>query len=79
MREIKNTLEQFFGDDYTNLGPVKLSVNVESLTKLLVTKTEADMNNYASSTATDFMQAYYKVRGSILCDRVHSAHTNRWH
>jgi GTP-binding protein EngB required for normal cell division len=61
MREIKKTLEQFFGDDYTNLGTVKLSVNVENLTKLLATKTEADMNNYASSTATDFMEAYYKV------------------
>jgi GTP-binding protein EngB required for normal cell division len=62
MREIKKTLEHFFGDDYTDLGTVKLSVNVENLTKLLVTKTEADMSNYASSTATDFMQAYYKVR-----------------
>lgn len=61
MREIKKTLEQFFGDDYTNLGAVKLSVDVESLTKLLATKTEADMNNYASSMATDFMEAYYKV------------------
>ncbi|KAL5389108.1 hypothetical protein PMIN06_009457 [Paraphaeosphaeria minitans] len=61
MREIKKTLERFFGDDYTNLGTVKLSVNVDSSTKLLVTKTEADMNIYASSTATDFMQAYYKV------------------
>ncbi|KAK7178145.1 dynamin family protein [Paraphaeosphaeria sporulosa] len=61
MREIKKTLERFFGDDYTNLGTVKLSVNVDSLTKLLVTKNEADMNNYASSTATDFMEAYYKV------------------
>ncbi|KAK7178569.1 dynamin family protein [Paraphaeosphaeria sporulosa] len=51
----------FFGDDYTNLGTVKLSVNVDDLAKLLATKTEADMNKYASSTATDFMQAYYKV------------------
>jgi GTP-binding protein EngB required for normal cell division len=61
MREIKKTLEQFFGDDYTNLGTVRLSFNIENLTKLLVEKSEADMNNYASSTATDFMQAYYKV------------------
>ena len=79
MREIKKTLEQFFGDDYTNLGTAKLSVNVENLTKVLVTKTEADMNNYASSTATDFMQAYYKVRWTILCNKVHSAHTSRLH
>jgi GTP-binding protein EngB required for normal cell division len=79
MREIKKTLEEFFGDDYTNLGKVKLSINVENLTKLLVTKTEADMNNYASSTATDFMQAYYKVRYTILSHKVHSAHTNRLH
>ncbi|KAH7408803.1 P-loop containing nucleoside triphosphate hydrolase protein [Phaeosphaeria sp. MPI-PUGE-AT-0046c] len=61
MREIKKTLQQFFGDDYTNLGTIKLSFNIENLTKLLATKTEADMNNYASSTATDFMEAYYKV------------------
>jgi hypothetical protein len=61
MRGIKKTLEQFFGDDYTNLGTVKLSVNAENLTKLLATKTEAVINNYASSTAMDFMEAYYKV------------------
>jgi GTP-binding protein EngB required for normal cell division/lipopolysaccharide biosynthesis glycosyltransferase len=61
-REIKKILENFFGDDYTALGVVKLSINVESLAGLIVTKTEADMNNYASSTATDFMEAYYKVR-----------------
>jgi hypothetical protein len=78
MRGIKKTLEQFFGDDYTNLGTVKLSINVESLTKLIAKKTEADMDNYASSTATDFMEAYYKVQSSSFStDRVHLTHTNR--
>jgi GTP-binding protein EngB required for normal cell division len=61
MREIKQTLEQFLGNDYTNLGTVKLSINVDKLISLLATKTEAVMNDYASSTATDFMEAYYKV------------------
>jgi GTP-binding protein EngB required for normal cell division len=79
MREIKKTLEQFFGDDYTNLGTVKLSVNVENLPKLLATKTEADMNNYASSTATDFMQAYYKVSWTAHCPKMYSAHIDRLH
>jgi GTP-binding protein EngB required for normal cell division len=60
-REIKKTLEQFLGDDYTNLGTVKLSINVDRLINLLVARTEAIMDNYASSTATDFMEAYYKV------------------
>jgi GTP-binding protein EngB required for normal cell division len=78
MRGIKKTLEQFFGDDYTNLGTVKLSVNVENLTKLIATKTEADMDNYASSTATDFMEAYYKVQpSSCSMNGVHLTHTNR--
>jgi GTP-binding protein EngB required for normal cell division len=79
MRGIKKTLEQFFGDDYTNLGTVKLSVNVENLTKLLATKTEADMNNYASSTATDFMEAYYKVRSIVIFHKVYHTHTDRLH
>jgi hypothetical protein len=60
-REIKKTMQQFLGEDYSSLGTVKLSINVEQLIKVLVNKTEADMNNYASSTATDFMEAYYKV------------------
>jgi GTP-binding protein EngB required for normal cell division len=79
MRDIKRTLEQFFGDDYAHLGTVKLSVNVENLTKLLATKTEADMNNYASSTATDFMEAYYKVQSFLLYYKLHHTHNNRWH
>jgi GTP-binding protein EngB required for normal cell division len=61
IREIKSTLEQFLGEDYTSLGTVKISINIERLINLLVAKTEADMNNYASSTATDFMEAYYQV------------------
>jgi hypothetical protein len=60
--EIKKTLRGFLGEDYTTLGVVKLNVDVDSLTRLLINKTEADMNNYASSTAIDFMEAYYKVR-----------------
>jgi hypothetical protein len=39
-----------------------VNVNIlNELVRTLASKTEADMNNYASSTATDFMEAYYKV------------------
>ncbi|KAL5425052.1 hypothetical protein PMIN07_012006 [Paraphaeosphaeria minitans] len=60
-RDIKNSLESFFGDAYTSAGTLAMHINVNNLIQVLVTKTEADMNNYASSTATDFMEAYYKV------------------
>jgi GTP-binding protein EngB required for normal cell division len=62
MREIKQSLGQVLGGDYTNHGPINIDINVNTLVNTLVNKTEADMNNYASSTATDFMEAYYKVR-----------------
>jgi GTP-binding protein EngB required for normal cell division len=61
-REIKKSLEGVLGEDYTGGGTHYLHVNVDALIDTLVSKTEADMNNYASSTATDFMEAYYKVR-----------------
>ena len=60
-RDIKKTLERVLGGDYTAVGVVNIGINVNTLINTLVTKTEADMNNYASSTATDFMEAYYKV------------------
>ncbi|KAJ4345899.1 uncharacterized protein N0V89_012035 [Didymosphaeria variabile] len=60
-REIKKSLEKFFGNDYTSQGTQLMNIDVNNLIQFLVTKTEADMNNYASSTATDFMEAYYKV------------------
>lgn len=60
-RGIKKSLEEVLGADYTNSGRVKLGIDVSTLLSVLVSKTEADMNNYASSTATDFMEAYYKV------------------
>lgn len=67
-RDIKKTLEEFFGGDYANKGRVQFGINVQSLIDLLVDKTEADMNNYASSTATDFMEAYYKVALKKIID-----------
>lgn len=62
MREIKKSLGEVLGADYTDHGLVNININVNTLINTLVNKTEADMNNYASSTATDFMEAYYKVR-----------------
>ena len=63
-REIKESLGSAFGRyDADNKG--NMYINVENmvgvLAQALTSKTEADMNNYASSTATDFMEAYYKV------------------
>jgi GTP-binding protein EngB required for normal cell division len=63
-REIKASL----GDAFSSYGADQngnVYINVENmvnlLTQTLASKTEADMNNYAGSTATDFMEAYYKV------------------
>jgi GTP-binding protein EngB required for normal cell division len=60
-REIKKSLEKFFGADFTGGGVHSVQMDVNVLVDTLVSKTEADMNSYASSTATDFMEAYYKV------------------
>jgi GTP-binding protein EngB required for normal cell division len=60
-RELRGSLEKVFGGDYTGAGQININLNVDVLIDTLVTKTEADMNNYASSTAADFMEAYYKV------------------
>ncbi|KAI0568631.1 hypothetical protein Alg130_12022, partial [Pyrenophora tritici-repentis] len=59
-QEIKRSLERILGRDYTAVGVVNIPINVNTLINTLVSKTEADMSNYASSTATDFMEAYYK-------------------
>ncbi|KAK7191895.1 dynamin family protein [Paraphaeosphaeria sporulosa] len=67
-RDIKKSLEKFFGGDYTSEGTHVMHINVNELIQVLVTKTEADMNNYASSTATDFMEAYYKVALKKIID-----------
>jgi GTP-binding protein EngB required for normal cell division len=64
-REIRKSLESFFGGDYTAEGTHAMQIDVNKLIQFLVAKTEADMNNYASSTATDFMEAYYKVSLSL--------------
>jgi hypothetical protein len=79
MHEIKKSLNDFFGGDYTYDGSVKLNINVNRLINLLVTKTEADINNYASSTATDFMEAYYKARAVIFSHIFDFLKQNRLH
>jgi GTP-binding protein EngB required for normal cell division len=63
-REIRATLNKAFGKyDANEDGNLHINVAgwVDMLTRSLTSRTEADMNNYASSTATDFMEAYYKV------------------
>jgi hypothetical protein len=80
-QEIKKSLETFFGGDYTTSDtiniPFNIPFNVNSLVNTLVSKTEADMDSYASSTATDFMEAYYKVC-IIRMSCVLRSDRNRW-
>jgi GTP-binding protein EngB required for normal cell division len=64
-KDIRSTLEGVLGDDYTEDGVRYFALDVDVLVNALVSKTEADMDTYASSTATDFMEAYYKVRTSL--------------
>ncbi|KAL5115144.1 hypothetical protein ACEQ8H_006980 [Pleosporales sp. CAS-2024a] len=66
--EIKKSIERLLGRDYTGDGIVSVHLNVNTLINTIVSKTEADMNNYASSTATDFMEAYYKVAMKNIID-----------
>ncbi|KAF7445687.1 hypothetical protein A1F99_106730 [Pyrenophora tritici-repentis] len=47
------------------------------LINALVSKTEADMSNYASSTATDFMEAYYKG-STVNIPSVSEPNYRRW-
>ncbi|KAI8931074.1 hypothetical protein NX059_012085 [Plenodomus lindquistii] len=60
-REIKKTFERALGGDFATNEVVTVNLNVTNLISSLVTKTEPDMHSYASATATDFMEAYYKV------------------
>lgn len=76
-QEIKKALERVLGGDYSANGIVNIPVNVNTLINALVSKTEADMNNYASSTATDFMEAFYKVSKAHMPVVLKPNH-NRW-
>ncbi|EMD66037.1 hypothetical protein COCSADRAFT_170437 [Bipolaris sorokiniana ND90Pr] len=67
-QEVKKSLERVLGGDYTAVGVVNIPVNVNVLIDTLVSKTEADMTSYASSTATDFMEAFYKVAMKKIID-----------
>lgn len=58
---IRKSLKKVLGRDYTDAGIIDIRINVNTLINALVANTESDMNTYASSTATDFMEAYYKV------------------
>jgi GTP-binding protein EngB required for normal cell division len=63
VREIKKSVDQVLATKHADsAGNMWVNVNIlNELVRTLASKTEADMNNYASSTATDFMEAYYKV------------------
>ena len=65
-RKIADTLKSFFGlHGHAPWGHVsnQQSIDIERLAKELSQTAEPDMERFASSEATDCMQAYYKVRG----------------
>ena len=64
--EVRRSLAGSFGEEL--VGTRVMDVNLDALVNALVAKTEANMSNYASSTATDFMEAYYKVAQKRLID-----------
>ncbi|CAN9314364.1 unnamed protein product [Alternaria alternata] len=68
MREIRKSLEGILGGDFTEAGVRYFQMDVNVMINALVSKTEADMNTYASSTATDFMEGYYKVAQKKIID-----------
>ncbi|RYN74982.1 hypothetical protein AA0120_g12116 [Alternaria tenuissima] len=68
VREIRKSLEGILGGDFTEAGVRYFQMDVNVMINALVSKTEADMNTYASSTATDFMEAYYKVAQKKIID-----------
>ena len=76
--EVKKSLMNLFGEDFIIQWRVNTPIDINVLVNTLVTKTEADMNNYASSIATDFMEAYYKV-SKINKPYVLQSDSNRWH
>jgi GTP-binding protein EngB required for normal cell division len=65
-QEFKKSLIGVLGEDYSSKHAAY--PNVDKLVDILVAKSEANMNSYASSTATDFMEAYYKVAQKRLID-----------
>ncbi|CAN9372578.1 unnamed protein product [Alternaria alternata] len=67
-KEIRKSLEGLFGGHFAAGGVQLFEMDVDVLINALVSKTEADMNTYASSTATDFMEAYYKVAQKKIID-----------
>ena len=67
-RAVKAYLERLFGADHTEKGNVTITFNMDALFDALVRKSEADMDTYASFTATDFMEAYYKVALKKIID-----------
>ncbi|KAF2753117.1 hypothetical protein EJ05DRAFT_445395 [Pseudovirgaria hyperparasitica] len=69
-KELEKSISGFFGDEFDSGDMNRVSFNMSSLLNLLNKQTETDMNNYASSTATDFMQAYYKVALKKVVDDI---------
>jgi len=65
-QDFKKSLMGVLGQDYSSNHAAYL--NVDRLVDVLVVNSEANMNSYASSTATDFMEAYYKVAQKRLID-----------
>lgn len=76
--EMRKCLKDFITRDFKNEESI-FNANVAGLIDVLVSHTEADMNSYASSTATDFMEAYYKVKTLMLSHVFNFLTQNRLH
>lgn len=73
-QELKKTLKKYFGAKNAGDPIIVVSLHIDDLVKNLVAKTEADMEDYASSTATDWMLAYYKVSRLMVQTTVRLSH-----
>lgn len=60
-RAIKNKIRKTFGTKSFNEPNYKLNVNPAQIVDLFLDEIDQDMEHFGSSTAVDYMEAYYKV------------------
>ncbi|PVH98723.1 dynamin family protein [Periconia macrospinosa] len=70
--EVRKSLSEFFGygQGASSHKLIEYPFELNSLIDTLVGKHKADMDEYACSTATDFMEAYYKVALKKVIDDI---------
>ncbi|KAF2101268.1 hypothetical protein NA57DRAFT_34762 [Rhizodiscina lignyota] len=72
-KELNCALSAFFGDGWLLAGRQTYALNVASFKQTLLSNLQVSMDEYASSCATDFMQAYYRVAREDLIKTVSTA------